>query len=166
MDWLKKKEELLPVINKYKYFVLMVIAGLMLMLVPDHKTQEPSLHTEQIQTNENLQNSLQEILSLIQGAGKVSVLLTEKQGEEVLYQTDENIVQNEHSNSITKKTLMVTDENRVDQGMVRQVNPPILRGAVVVCQGADDPKVKYAIVEAVMGATGLPSSSICVLKMK
>lgn len=166
MDWLKKKEELLPVIGKYKYILAIVLTGLVLLMIPGKSDSQPVVQREELRNNSDLQSSLQEILSLIHGAGKVSVLLTEKQGEEVLYQTDESTVLSEHSNSVTRKTLLVTDENRVDQGMVRQINPPILQGAVVVCQGADDPKVKYAIVEAVMRATGLPSSRICVLKMK
>ena len=166
MDWLKKKEPVLLLIQKYKYLAAIVIAGLILLILPEEAHTEPAVYTQQIQENQDLQSSLQEILCLIQGAGKVSVLLTEKQGEEILYQTDENIVNSANSSSVATKTLLISDENRVNQGMVRQVNPPILQGAVVVCQGADDPKVKFAIVEAVMRATGLPSSSISVLKMK
>ena len=49
---------------------------------------------------------------------------------------------------------------------VQQVLPESYRGAIVVCQGADSPAVKLAIVEAVSRATGLGADSISVLKMK
>jgi hypothetical protein len=39
-------------------------------------------------------------------------------------------------------------------------------GAVIVCQGADKPVVRLAIVEAVADATGLSTDTITVLKMK
>ena len=55
---------------------------------------------------------------------------------------------------------------RADPGLVRQVNPPEYLGAVVLCQGADNPSVKLSIVEAVSKATGLTTDRITVLKMK
>jgi stage III sporulation protein AG len=39
-------------------------------------------------------------------------------------------------------------------------------GAVVIAQGADDPSIKLAIVDAVTKATGLGANKISVLKMK
>jgi len=39
-------------------------------------------------------------------------------------------------------------------------------GAVIVCQGADDPQVRLSIVDAVSKVTGLGSDKISVLKMK
>ena len=71
-----------------------------------------------------------------------------------------------NTESENQKTLIITDEKRAEKGLIRQVNPPVLQGAVVVCQGADAPKVKLAVVDAVMRATGLSSNQICVLKMK
>ena len=47
-----------------------------------------------------------------------------------------------------------------------QVNPARFLGAVVVCQGADDPQVRLQVIDAVSKATGLRSNCIAVLKMK
>ena len=60
----------------------------------------------------------------------------------------------------------MTDGQRGQTGLVRQVLPATYRGAVVVCQGADDPRIRLAIVEAVSMATGLGADRISVLKMK
>jgi stage III sporulation protein AG len=39
-------------------------------------------------------------------------------------------------------------------------------GAIVLCQGADVPSVRLAIVDAVSKVTGLVANQISVLKMK
>ena len=166
MDWLKKKEEILQIINRYKFIAMLLVTGIFLLTIPEKDNQPEHTQEIQIQQSSDLQYELQSILSLIHGAGKVAVLLTEKRGEEIIYQMDENITVSGNGDTSNQKTLIITDENRIEKGLIRQVNPPQLQGAVVVCQGADDPKVKLAIVDAVMHATGLPSSKICVVRMK
>ena len=41
---------------------------------------------------------------------------------------------------------------------------PQFRGALVVCQGADDPAVRLAVIEAVSALTGLGSDRVCVIR--
>ena len=166
MDWVKKKEDVLHLVNKYKYILIILLTGVILLLTPEKQEPIQMDAADQIQTNVDLQEALTEILKKVEGAGDVAVLLTEKRGEEILYQVDEDHSSGANTDTVTRKTLIVSDESRVDRGLIRQINPPILQGAVVVCQGANDPKVKLAVVDAVMQATGLPSSKICVLKMK
>lgn len=167
MDWGSLIERARTYFKKYRFVILVLAAGLVLMLLPETTETAPkeASQEESLQA-ESLEESLGHILSSIEGAGKVSVLLTEKQGREVLYQVDEDTVTGEKTQDIRRKTVVTTDTARQETGLIRQVNPPVLQGAVVVCQGADRPKVKLAIMEAVMRATGLPSNCICVLKMK
>ena len=49
---------------------------------------------------------------------------------------------------------------------MRQENPAQYLGVIVVCEGADSPAVRLAIVEAVSDVTGLGADRISVLKMK
>lgn len=166
MDWVKCMEHAAEYLKKYRFVLLILLTGLILMALPEKKTET---HTEGVQTpqeSESLEEALEEILSLIDGAGRVAVLLTQKEGEEILYQTDEDTAVAEASSDIQRKTVMTTDSSRQETGLIRQINPPVLRGAVILCQGANNPKVKLAVVEAVMRATGLPSNCISVLKMK
>ena len=166
MDWLKKKENIFVLIKRYKYVMIILLTGILILMMPEKKDPQPTNYTEQIQTNLDLQEALINILKRIEGAGDVDVLLTEKKGEEIIYQADSDLTSGSNTESENRKTLIITDENRAEKGLIRQVNPPVLQGAVVVCQGADDPKVKLALVDAVMRATGLSSNQICVLKMK
>ena len=111
---------------------------------------------------QDLQTGLEEILSQIQGAGRVRVLLTQREGERTVYQTDEDST----SSGIRSDTVLLNGSDRSQTGLVQQVNPPTYLGAVIVCQGADSASVRLAIVSAVGSVTGLSTDKITVLKMK
>ena len=124
------------------------------------------LQTWKAQMTRQLEEDLSRILGRIQGAGDVYVMLTTTRGEELVYQTDQDI--SKGTDSLTQKldTVTVSDASRNETGLVRQINPPVYMGAIIVCSGADDPKVRLAIVEAVSKVTGIGANKISVLKMK
>ena len=113
-----------------------------------------------------MEESLTQILQTVAGAGKVRVLLSMATGEETVYQTDIENTSTSDGNNETVKTVVITDSERCETGLVRQVNPAAYRGAVVVCQGADSPAVRLAVTQAVSRITGLGTDAICVLKMQ
>ena len=121
-------------------------------------TENPDIDIVDICTPNNLH--LEAILSAIDGAGTVRVLLTEESGRQTLYQTD---VQSDETRR-TEDTVLIEDAERRETGLVRQTLEPQYRGAVVLCDGADSNAVKLAIVEAVGCVTGLGADRICVLK--
>lgn len=168
MDWISISSKWMDYIKKYRYVALVLLAGLILMGLPESKESQEDVPQVAQQTGQpqSLQDSLAHILSQIEGAGKVKVLLTEAAGEEVLYQTDEDIAQSENTSDIRRETVLITDTQRSQNGLVRQVNPPQYQGAIVLCQGAGSPAVKLSIAEAVSDATGLTFDRITVLKMK
>lgn len=166
MDWVSCRNAAMDNLKKYRYLWIVVLLGFVLMLFPEKEQQAIQKEQPEKASGISVQESLERILSQVEGAGKVAVLLTEKTGEQILYQTDDTLVTGEHTAEKVRKTVMGTTSDRTETGLVRQVNPPTFQGAVIVCQGADDPRVKLAMVEAVMGATGLPSNCIRVLKMK
>ena len=125
-------------------------------------TEEPVPEQEEISLACDLEQSLEILLSELAGAGRVRVLLTEQQGAQTVYQTDDVITESEHR----KDTVLVTDDHRSESGLIQQVRSPVYRGAVVLCQGAGNAQVRLAVVEAVKCATGLSSDHITVLKMK
>lgn len=152
---------------RYKYILLIFLAGIVLMLFPaadSKKTeQQPAQVQEQAETV-RLEEQLSELLSQLAGAGKVQVLLTEATGQQTVYQENRDISQ--QSESTKTSTVILSDSTRGQEGLVCQVNPPTYLGAVVLCQGADLPSVKLSITEAVSNATGLGYHKITVLKMK
>lgn len=160
MDWGTVKDGAAGFLKKYRLVLLVLLAGLCFMLVPG-KEEEPQPLSVPVQ-QESAEQALQEILGKIKGAGKVEVLLSEYRGRETIYQTDEQ----QSSDSYRVDTVIVSGSERDEHGLVRQINPPVYLGALVVCQGGDIPTVKLAIVEAVMAVTGLSSDKITVWKMK
>lgn len=152
--------------KQYKYVMLILLIGIIFMMIPSKKKTEamPQNTALEAQEKENeLEKRLQEILSQIDGVGKVSVMLTTVTGEETVYQTDGSGYTGE---SQRQTTIIVNRSDRSQYGLIRQVNPPIYLGAVVVCQGGGKSQIKMAVTEAVAKATGLTANHITVLKMK
>ena len=94
------------------------------------------------------------------------MLLTDLLKNIKVYQTNDDVSVSDGNSTTQISTVLITGADREEYGLVRQVNPPVYKGAVVVCQGADDPKVQLAIVDAVSTVTGLGADRISVLKMK
>lgn len=163
MDWIGTKEKLRDFLKRYWYVVLVLAVGLILMAIPTGNQEAEVSEQPIIPDNPALQEQLEDILMQIRGAGKVKVLLTESCGAQTVYQTDQD-TRREGSGNV--KTVIVTDADRNQNGLIYRIDPPVYLGAVIVCQGGDSAAVKLAIVEAVSSVTGLSSDRITVLKMK
>ncbi len=144
-------------LGKFRWPLLVFAVGLGLMLLPAGQDPEPEPVAE-TRAEADLESQLEAILSRIAGAGEVQVLLTEDSGRETRYQTDVD--------DTRQDTVLVEGSDRTESGLVRQTVEPRYRGAVVVCPGADDPKVRLAIVEAVCCVTGLGADRISEQKMR
>lgn len=167
MDWLAWKEKVLGFWGKYRYFLLVLLVGLVLMLLPEkgERTGAPEMPAEETEVV-TMEQRLEVILGQIEGAGKVRVMLTEETGENRTYQTDDDLTDTQDSVTARHDTVIVTDAVRAQQGLLCRVDPPEYRGAVIVCQGADQAGIRLAIVQAVSNVTGLGADRISVLKMK
>lgn len=156
-------------IFKFRYPILVLLVGLVLITLPskinktEHAQMDPITPT---QSAPNTAQQLTEILQQIKGVGKVKVLLTVSKGEKTEYQQDEDQSISENESSIRKETIIIRDSEDNEIGLITQVIPPEYLGAIIVCEGADDANVKLAVLEAVSKATGLRSDKISVLKMK
>ncbi len=166
MDLVAYKQKAVDTVKRYRYVLLILALGVALMLIPGKSDPSETEHPVQItEQKEDTAQQLSRILAQIQGAGRVEVLLTLASGEKTVYQTDEDISTGE--NGTTRfDTVIITGSDRGQSGLIQQVNPPSYQGAIVVCQGADRPAVRLAIVEAVSKVTGLGADRISVLKMK
>lgn len=165
MDWIGYKTSIAAYWKKYRYIGIVLLAGLLLISFPQQKPDSSVPETTTIRT-ETMEQSLSSLLSKLSGAGKVEVLLSRKSGEETIFQLDEDRTSGTDRTELRTDTVMVTDAQRNETGLIRQVNPPVYLGAVILCQGADNAAVRLSVVEAVKSATGLSSDRITVLKMK
>lgn len=153
--------------GKFKYALIILLVGIVLLLLPEKKQQETQTVTPVKTDSQYIQlDALKEILQSVDGAGEVQVLLSTALGEETIYQTNKDTAASASENTSKVETVIVTDSQRNETGLITQVNPPVYLGAIVVCQGADSPTVRLALTQAVARITGLGTDSICILKMK
>lgn len=160
------KQQLLKLIKQYKFVAMVLALGLVLMLLPSkNEPTEPASQTTVV-TNADPAGELEQILGQIRGVGRVRVLLTEAQGAQTIYVLDRDSSESADTQSLRQQAVVITGNDRAQQGLVSQVLPPTYLGAVIVCQGGDLPEVRLAVVEAVCDATGLTADKISVMKMK
>lgn len=153
--------------GKYKYVLLILAVGIILMSLPEGQCRPVQQEIPAVQPESaNRTEELEDILGQIAGVGKVRVLLTEAAGAETVYQTDEDRSTASDSDRLRVETVIVSNASREEQGLVRSITPPVYLGAIIVCQGGDSPAVRLSIVEAVSNVTGISSDRITVLKMK
>lgn len=168
MDFTELKERISRVSRKYKYVWIVLLAGMVLMILPgkDAKSNSEVTQSTEITEDRNMEEKLEQILSYVKGAGRVKVMLAVERGESTLYQTDSTYSQDENHTDSRTQTILITDSSRNETGLIYQKNPPTYQGAIILAQGADDPKVRLAIVDAVMDVTDLGADKISVLKMQ
>lgn len=159
MDLARGKQQLISCIQKYRSVICIFLVGVSLMLWPSPKEQIVTTSSEET-ILPDLESELSAVLSQIAGVGKAEVLLTEASGSDTIYQMDTE------QRADDLDTVIITDGNRAEAGLVRQILPPVYRGALVVCQGGDQASVRLSVAEAVKSVTGLSYDSITVLKMK
>ena len=166
MDRRELRQRGVALFQKYRYGLLVFLAGLFLMLLPmGNKTQEiipEEIRTPNLREEEDFETRLSQILSLVQGAGQVRVFLSLAEGEHTLYQTDEDL----STGDVRRETVLVTGADRAQNGLIMRIDPPVYQGAIILCQGADNAAVRLSITQAVANATGLGTDQISVLKMK
>lgn len=168
MDTLALKMKVTEFFRKYRYAILVLAIGLILMFLPKQNVRS---NTGDIQTEVTLESQpdiaeqLTRILSQIEGAGKVQVMLTVSTGQTNVYVYDEDISNGENG-SLHRDTVIITDGNRTQSGLIERIDPPKYQGAIIVCDGADRATVRLGIIEAVSKVTGLSTDRISVLKMK
>lgn len=168
MELKRLSKKITDLFLKYRFVILVLVIGLVFMLLPSgsRSTAKNTDQATEVSEQEPLADRLSEVLSKVQGAGQVTVLLTEGEGAQTVYQTDTDISTRENDSTERRTTVTVDDSQRNQMGLVQQVNPPRYLGAVVLCEGADDPTVRLSVTDAVSKATGLGTNRISVLKMK
>lgn len=168
-QWFKKGGE---VLDKYKYVLVAVLAGVALLAWPGGGSgASPQTAPTQAEAPDpfdtrETEEWMAQTLSHIEGAGRVRVLLSVAQSpRQVLAQDGLADVAGESSRRETS-TVMVSKGTGQQEPAVVQVLAAEYRGAVVVSPGGDDPQVRLALSQAVSALTGLGADRISVCKAK
>lgn len=169
-------QKLLVVLGRYKYLLLVVAVGLVLLLWPKGEDSPKAASAEEYPSFSvsEMETKLEKVLSQIEGAGRTEVILTLKSDMEIILQQDAKTRQyremedgaltvQESENEF--KTVLSGGSSSGQPIVVKRLYPQF-QGALVVCQGARNSAVQMAVIEAVAALTGLKSSEITVATMK
>lgn len=125
----------------------------------------------------DLEDKLEDILSKIQGVGKVKVLITYSESSEVVAMYNESyvssITEEEDTNGGKRKIDQVDTDKEIifeqkdgkSVPVTQKVVKPKIEGAIVTAKGAKDATVKTNIIQAVSTVTGLSSHKVQVFEM-
>lgn len=149
-------------LSRYRYILLVIAAGALLLTLPlggGERAETPPAETGEPFELEEFEEKLSGTLSQIQGAGETRVVLSLHSGSrQVLAQDTQRGAEGDSSSS----TVTLGRGSGSQEVVPLQTVAPQFRGALVVCQGGDDPAVCLRIVEAVSALTGLGSDKISV----
>lgn len=152
--------------EKYRVALLVILAGLVLLLLPMGGQEEP-IQEEAAQDAQFdlavLEDRLEEALSKIDGAGEVTVVLTIQNGpRQVLAQN----VDRGSGEEETTSTVVLSRGSSTQETVTVQELYPSYQGALLVCEGGDDPEVRLKLTEATSALTGLGADKISISKGK
>ena len=174
-------EKLPELLDRYKYPILILLAGVALVLWPGRKTEgsalaasEPSAPATVSDEGQDycrrMERELEALLSQVDGAGRVRVLLTLKTGPVSAYQTDRSRSERgegeSQSLSEEEKTVILSRGSAYDEPAVVSTAYPVFQGALIVAEGGADPAVRLQLSAAVAALLDLGADQITVVKMK
>ena len=153
-------------LEKYKFVLLVALIGVILLLLPtatSAKTGEGQSGQPALSFSlEDEEEKLRQALGKIEGAGKLELVLTLKTGAEQIYARNESTGEKEAESTLALSAAGSGQEETVPVKTIY----PVYQGALVVCEGGDNPTVRLRITEAVSALTGLGADKIAISKMK
>lgn len=160
--------------KKLTLIVILGLAGIVLITLSEFKTNK-STQTEETTSqstnysDEDYSNKLEErltdLLSDIENAGEVRVMITLKSTDENIYAVNKNIKNDEKSNSYSDSYVIIDNKNEKEGILLKRIEPQV-QGVAVVCTGGDNPYVREQIISAVTTVLGIGSNNVSVSKMK
>ena len=169
-QWNAAKERFLPIWKKYRAVLAVLLAGV-LLLASGHSGNEPAqtasagtAASQEFDLN-GFQQELQAQLTAIDGAGRVALMLSLDQTEEAVYAVNTRQTSGSDSRSLESDVSVVSNGSYGETPVTVKSVLPVFRGAVVLCDGADDASVRLAVTQAVSTVCGIGADKVTVLKM-
>lgn len=163
-----KKIDIAALGRKYKFVILIILVGIVLMMLPTGnkvKTADKTVSTSQENFSlEDMEEKMTDVLSHIQGVGKVRVMLTLKSGSQLHLAEDVSQSAKVNDTKYDSETVTINRGSGNQEVVVTNTIYPTYQGAVIVCQGADLASVRLAVTEAVAALTGLSTDKISIVK--
>lgn len=176
MEKISLKEIAYRLRNDRKLLVIafVMIVGIILTVISSfgsesEEKEQISLQTDKI-FNESeytgqLENKLEEMISLISGAGETKVIVTLECDYETVYAKDGSIEKDNDSTDEDSEYIII-DSRDVQGGLVLKTVTPKIRGVAVVCAGGDSMYVKTAVTDLLSAVLDIGTNHISVSKLR
>ena len=152
----------------YKYVILAVLLGVLLLLLPDGKAVDEENASQLTEFDRaSVQREMEDILSAIDGAGRLRLMLTVRGAGELELAQDRALTQKQTDGAdeySDKTETVVLGSGSGAEVVVTRSRYPDFVGALVVCEGGGSAAVRLEITQALCALTGLPSDRISVIK--
>ena len=176
------------------YLIMLVAAGMLLMLWG--RTERNAAHPEYPQAvpvfayqpdetpppgqstrpERALEEELEAFFSLVEGAGRVRVMVSASGGRETVFAVDTTSnhsylmeedagggTRDQRQISTQEQTVIITDRNGLDQPLILREIEPRIEGVVIIAEGGDDPFVRDALTRAAIAVLGVEAHKVQVL---
>lgn len=173
MKFTLEKVKKLAAKKKVQYLIVLIAAAAILTIyfVPSKEKQAPtSTETSTVAQEVNLEARLKDILSSVEGAGKVEVVINYESTPELVpaltgdVKTEDRRDGENTSNSTSERKELATVGGG-SQAVIIKENQPNVRGVVIVAEGAGNIGVRMSLLSAVRTLLNIPSEKIEILKM-
>lgn len=174
MDVIKKGLSAISPERRRQIIIFLGAAGLLLIfissLIPEKSTQViPDVEPPPADVTEDtyrtgLESELCDIISAIEGAGTVRVMITMESSPEDVYAIDRSASGNESERyGEQNEYVIVKDSDGSERTVLRKRRLPEIRGVLIVCDGARSAVVREKISQAAAVALGVPLSKVSVV---
>ena len=167
-------DKMLPLVHKYRALLIVLLAGVLLLasggLFGGRQQLETSAEPDAAPVSEEgfslaaFEEDLNAKLAAIEGVGRVELMLSLDQTEEAVYAVNPRQTSGS-SQSYESDLTVIADGSRGEKPVTVKSLLPTFRGAVVLCDGADNAQVRLAVTQAVSTVCGIGSDKVTVLKM-
>lgn len=169
---LKEKLNNLSDNRKRILLIAVCVISLMLLVVSEFSSEEGDkieavTHASAQEYIDETEKQLEDILSQVQGAGKVHVMITLESCYENVYAgsySSESKNSGDDSSIDVNEDLVIVKNSDGENGVIVKVYEPVVKGVAVVCEGADSVKVRSSITETVCALFNVSSAKVSVIK--
>ncbi len=154
-----------------------IAAAVLLLVLSFWSENEPAAEPTAVQTlsveatEQALEERLVQLLSQVEGAGQVSVMVTLENTAQTVYaqavQQTSNTATNAQGSSVRSDyatDYVIVGDSGGKQALEETTLQPTIKGVAIVCSGAEDIQVVSRITQLVSTVLGVSSNRICVTK--
>lgn len=150
--------------KKIHYLIIVVLAVIAIFIcLNGFNKEKATVETTSVSEEyvSNLEKRLSQTLSTVDGAGKVSVIITVESGMETVIATEKTVTESNGEKEIVEVPVIVNGKTVV----LKELYPKI-SGVVIIAEGANDISVMRKIQQATISLLGVELNRIEILAMK